>query len=91
MKFSKTFTNKLVSYADRYFTYDSRKLKREGDITFGFDFIAHNRDAKTSVYIERTDFGMYVVINRNTNTIKKGFLKTYKEVSEFKKMIKCLG
>lgn len=91
MKFSKTFTNKLVSFADQHFSWDSRQLKREGNNSFGFDFIAHNRDAKTSVYIERTEFGMYVVIDRDRQTITRGFLKTYKEVNAFKKMIKCLG
>lgn len=91
MKFSKTFTNKLVSFTDRYFTYDSRKLKREGDATFSFDFIAHNHDTKTSVYISRTKFGIYVIISKQGKDIKRGFLTTYTEINSFKTMIRCLG
>ena len=91
MKFGKTFTNKFVSVADRVFTYDSRKLKREGDTTYSFDFIAHNHDTKTSIYIGRTEFGIYVVITKDGKDIKRGFLQTYKEVDAFKKMIRCLG
>ena len=91
MKFSKKFTNKLVSYVDRYFTWDKRQLQREGDNTFSFDLIAHNRDTKTSVYLSRTEFGIYVVISKNRKDIKRGFLKTYKEVDAFKKMVRCLG
>lgn len=91
MKFGKGFTNKLVSYADRYFTYDSRKLKREGDDSLSFDFIAHNRDTKTSIYIGRTEHGIYVAIRRNNDYIKQGFLKTYAEVDIFKKMVRCIG
>lgn len=90
MKFSRKFTNKLVSYTDRYFTYDKRNLKREGETDL-FDFIGHNRDTNTSVYIDRTEFGMYVIISKGGTDIKRGFLKTYKEVTDFKRMIRCLG
>ncbi len=91
MKFGKTYTNKLVSFVDRYFTYDVRKLKREGNTTFSFDLIAHNRDTKVSVYVGRTEFGIYVVISKDGKDIERGFLTTYKEVDSFKKMIKCLS
>lgn len=91
MKFSKRFTNKLVSYVDRYFTYDTRKLKREGDATQSFDLIAHNHDTQTSVYIGRTQYGIYAVIRKEHKDIKRGFLETYTEVDNFKKMIRCLG
>ena len=91
MKFSKTYTNKLVSFVDRHFTYDVRKLKREGDNTFDFDFIAHNRDTKVSVYVARTEFGIHVTITKDRKDIKRGFLTTYKEVDSFKKMIRCLS
>ena len=91
MNFGRTFTNKLVSFADRYFTYDSRKLQREGDTTYSFDFIAHNHDTNTSVYIGRTKYGIYVIITKAGKDIKRGFLTTYHEVSDFKRMIRCLG
>lgn len=91
MKFSKKFTNKLISYTDRFYTYDSRKLKREGDITYSFDFIAHNHETETSVYISKTEFGIYVVISKNRKDIKRGFLTNYTEVDDFKRMIRCLG
>ena len=90
MKFSRKFTNKLVSYTDRYFSYDVRNLKREGETDF-FDFIGHNRDTNTSVYINRTKFGMYIIISKGSTDIKRGFLTTYKEVADFKRMIRCLG
>lgn len=91
MKFSRTFTNKLVSYVDRYFTYDYRRLKREGETELSFDFIGYNFDAKTSVLISREKYGMYVVIHKDDTDIKRGFLTTYKEVADFKRMIRCLG
>ena len=90
MKFSRKFTNKLVSYTDRYFSYDVRNLKREGETDL-FDFIGHNRDTNTSVYIDRTEFGMYVIISKGGTDIKRGFLTTYKEVADFKRMVRCLG
>ena len=93
MKFSKTFTNKLVSYADRYFTYDTRSMKREGDKT-EHDFLAVCRDGKhyTSVCVSRSKYGMYVAIRKDDEVIYGGkILKTYSEVVTFKKMIRCLG
>lgn len=92
MKFGKAFTNKLISYADRYFTWDSRQLKREDD-TQHFDFVAFNHDngLTTSVFIRRSQCGIWVSINRDHKSIYQGFLRTYKEVGNFKKMIKCLG
>ena len=92
MKFSKTFTNKLVSYADRHFTYDSRNMKREGDDTH-FDFVAFNHDNghTTAVFIRRSQHGIWVSITKGRQPIHQGFLKTYKEVDTFKKMIRCLG
>ena len=92
MKFSRTFTNKLISYADRYFTYDSRTMKREGTDKL-FDFFAINRDNgnTTCVCIDRSTTGLWVSIQKNNHFIYSDFLKTYKEVDNFKKMIKCLG
>lgn len=92
MKFSRTFTNKLVSYADRYFTWDSRKMKREDPLQH-FDFVAFNHEDghTTAVFIRRSQQGIWVSINKGENTIHHGFLKTYADVNAFKKMIKCLG
>lgn len=93
MKFSKTFTNKLVSYADRYFTWDSRKMKRE-NIGEMFDFFAISRDngITTCVCIDRSSqHGIWTSIQRGNTYIHHGFLKTYADVNAFKKMIKCLG
>ena len=90
MKFSKTFTNKLVSYVDRYYTYDSRKMKREGTIT-DFDFVAFNHETNTSVFIKRGKYGIWASIRKESKHIQSGYLKTYTEVSNFKKMVCCLG
>lgn len=92
MKFSKKFTNKLISYTDRYFTYDSRTMRREGTDKL-FDFFAINREdgVTTSVCVDRTKQGIWASIRKNEQYICHGYLKTYKEVDSFKKMIRCLG
>lgn len=92
MKFSAKFTNKLVSYADRYYTYDSRKLKRE-DSTSHFDFVAFNHEPNntSALFIRRGRYGIWVSIHKNGKTVQQGYLTTYKEVDTFKKMIRCLG
>ena len=90
MKFSKKSTNKLVSYVDRYFTYDKRKMKREGDAT-SFDFVAYNYEEHTVIFIKNSKYGIWVSINKDDKTIHQGHLKNYTEVSNFKKMIRCLG
>ena len=93
MKFSKTFVNKLVSYADRYFSYDSRTMKREGtDKLFDFFAISRENGTTTCVCIDRNaSHHLWVSIQRNGQFIYSGFLKTYKEVDNFKTMIRCLG
>ena len=92
MKFSRTFTNKLVSFADRYFSWDRRYLKRE-DATELFDFYAVSDydDYTITVCINRGKYGIWASIKRDGVAIQSGFLKTYTEVNAFKKMIKCLG
>lgn len=91
MKFSRTFTNKLISYADRYFTYDSRTMRREGTDKL-FDFFAINRKhGNTTVCIDRSTVGLWVSIQKNNHFIYSGYLKSYKEVDNFKRMIRCLG
>lgn len=92
MKFSRTFTNKLVSYADRYFTWDKRTLRREGTDKY-FDFFAYRKDddIRTVVCIDRCQSGIYVAIKKDSTYIYNSYLKTYKEVDTFKKMLRCLG
>ena len=90
MKFGKTFTNKLVSYADRYFTWDSRQMKREGT-SIHFDFIGRDYDRKITVWIHRNSIGIFVAIQKDGKDIIKKILCNYTEVSNFKKMLKCLG
>ena len=92
MKFSKTFTNKLVSYTDRYFTYDHRTMRREGtDKLFDFFAIRRENGVTTSVCVNRSKQGVWVSIRKNDEYICGDFVKTYTEVDAFKKMIKCLG
>lgn len=89
-KFSRTFTNKLVSFADRYYTWDKRTLRREGTDKC-FDFFAFNKENKTCICIDNTKMGMWVAIKKNDDFILAKHLHTYKEIDNFKKMIRCLG
>ena len=92
MKFSKTFTNKLVSYTDRHFTWDKRTMRREGtDKLFDFFAICRNEGVTTSVCIDRSKYGLWVSIRKNDTYIIANHLKTYKEIDAFKKMVRCLG
>lgn len=90
MKFSRTFTNKLVSYADRYFSYDDREMKREGTNEH-FDFVARDYDRKIYIYINRNSTGIFVYIRKDGKTIIREILQSYKEIDTFKKMIRCIG
>lgn len=90
MKFSKTFTNKLVSYADRYFTYDDKEMRREGTNAH-FDFVARDYDRKIHIYIHRNSTGIFVYISKDGKTIIREILQTYREIDTFKKMVRCLG
>ena len=89
-RFTRSFVNELVSYADRYYTYDTRELKREGDDT-RFDFTASNYETNTHVCIDVSKFGIFVRIARDGKTIYSDILKTFAEVTTFKQMILCLG
>ena len=92
MKFSRKFTNKLVSYTDRHFTYDKRTMRREGtDKLFDFFAISRENGVTTSVCVDRTKQGIWASIRKDDKYICEGFLKTYTEVDNFKKMILCLG
>lgn len=92
MNFGRTFTNKLVSYADRYFTWDRRYIKRE-DSSLYFDFFAirDEDEHKIVVCFRRGYFGIWASISKDDTDICRGYLKSYKEVTAFKKMIRCLG
>jgi hypothetical protein len=92
MKFGKTFTNKLISYADQHFTYDTRTMRREGtDKLFDFFAISRENGTTTTVCIDRSSVGLWVSIQKNGHFIYSGYLKSYKEVDRFKCMIRCLG
>ena len=92
MKFGKTFTNKLVSFADRYFTYDSKSMRREGtDISFDFYAIRKENGQYTAVCINRNEYGLWACIRKGDDYIYSGHLKSYQEVANFKKMIRCLS
>ena len=92
MKFSRTFTNKLVSFADRHFTWDSRTMKRENpDANFEFFAISRDDGIITSVCISRTKYGVWVSIRKDGRKIYGQYLETYAEATVFKKMIRCLG
>ncbi len=88
MKFSKKFTNKLVSYADRYFTYDRRIMRRE-DHNEHFDFFAYREDA--SVVIDRCSTGIYLCIKKDGKYIYKTIANSFADIKNFKRMILCLG
>ena len=91
MRITRKTTNKLVSYVDRYFTWDTRKLKREGDYT-DFDLVAFNHDNDvTVIFIKRSKNGIWATIRKGNDTITSGYLKTYNEINAFKKMVRCLG
>lgn len=88
MKFSKKFTNKVVSYVDRYFTYDYREMRRE-DTNSSFDFYAHGEG--TTVVIDRCPTGLYICIKKDERYIYKTIAKSFADIKNFKRMILCLG
>lgn len=92
MKFGKTYTNKLVSFADRYFTYDKKTMRREGtDRLFDFFAISRENGHTVSVCINRSSYGLWVSIRKDDEYIIGEYLHSYSEVTIFKKMIKCLS
>ena len=90
MQFSRKTVNKLVSYVDRYYTWDTRSIKREGDIVHQ-DYIALNEEHNTSVCVSRGKYGIWASIRKDGRFIVGDYLKTYKEITNFKKMVRCLG
>lgn len=93
LKVSRTNTNKLISYVDRYFTWDRRTLKREGQCTL-LDFYGVREDdgIRTVVVIDRMQGGnVFMSIRKNDSTIYSDFAKSYKDIDIFKRMVRCLG
>lgn len=93
LRVSSTNTNKLISYVDRYFTYDRRELKREGEGKM-FDFFGVRQDdeRRIVVVVDRMLHGViWVSIRENDTYIHSGFIKSYKDISTFKRMVRCLG
>lgn len=90
LKMSKKDQNKLISFVDRYFTYDTRTLKRE-KADAHFDFFGINYETNTIVVVDCIKTGIYVAIKQNNQYIHVGFIGSFKELSQFKKMIRCLG
>lgn len=88
MKFSKNVTNKLISYVDRYFTYDYRTMRRE-DNDSSFDFYAHTES--TTVVIDRCTMGIYMCIKKDSKYIYRTIAKSFADIKNFKRMILCLG
>ena len=88
MKFSRNVTNKLISYVDKYFTYDYRAMRVE-DKNNLFDFYAHR--AGTTVVIDRCPTGIYISIKKDERYICKNIAKSFAEIKNFKHMILCLG
>ena len=88
MKFSKKFTNKLVSYVDRYFTYDRRTMRVEDENSL-FDFYAVGEG--TTVVIDRCPTGLYICIKKDERYIYKTIAKSFAEIKNFKRMVFCLG
>jgi hypothetical protein len=89
-KISNKDKNKLVSFVDRHFTYDSRKLKRENADT-AFDFFGINYDTNTIIVVDCSKTTVYTAIKQKNKYIHKGFICSFNELSQFKKMIRCLG
>ena len=89
-KISKNNKNKLISFVDRYFTYDTRTLKRE-NVDTAFDFFGINYDTNTIVIIDCSKTTVYTAIKQNNKYIHKGFICSFNELSQFKKMVRCLG
>lgn len=91
MKFHRNYVNKLITFADRYFTWDIRHLKREGT-SVELDFFAIRKEETdyTSVSISLTKYGIHAYIKQNNETYSR-ILKSYKEVNAFKEKVKLLG
>ena len=91
MKLTKKELNKLVSFIDKEFSHDMRKLKRE-DETSLFDFFGRNKERDTTICVDfSSEMGLYVSITRKNRVIERKYLKTMHEINQFKKLIFCIG
>lgn len=94
MQISGKATNKLVSYVDRYFTYDERGMKREGtDDHFDFFGIryAEDKSPRIIIAIDKNKFFLYVSVRINGKETYTERIKTHKQLNAFKAMVRCLG
>ena len=89
-KLSRKDINKLTSFVDKCFSYDERSLKRERENN-SFDFFGVNKETDTVVVVDCSKTTVYAAIKRNGQYIYKGFIGSFNELSNFKKMIRCLG
>lgn len=93
MKITNKLTNKLVSYVDRYFTYDDRKMKRE-DANVDDDFFGWrmSEGERVVVAIDRPCKNeLFVYIRRNGVCVHSRFVRSFDDINNFKKMVRCLG
>lgn len=91
-KLSNKDTNKLVSFVDRYFTWDWRHMRREGE-TVLCDLIVLRKDddgIKTTVYINTHKY-TYLSIEKDGQKVYEKIITSFADVNIFKKMIICLG
>jgi hypothetical protein len=94
MQISRKATNKLVSYVDRYFTWDKRTMKREGtDKIFDFWGVRYTdgNNPRVTVAIDKNSLFLYVSICINGKCIYDERIKKHKQVKAFKQMVRCLG
>ena len=92
-KFSRTYTNKLVSFCDRHFTYDRRTMHRETPSEM-FDLFAIRKDedgTNTCVCIHRTYGKIFAYIKKGNKCIYGDYFNSYKDAEAFKRMVLCLG
>lgn len=93
LKVSRTNTNRLVSYVDRYFTWDWRAMKREDPPAWHEFFgVRQDDERKIIVVVDRMKNGvLWVSIRENDTYIHSGFIKSFKDIDIFKRMVRCLG
>ena len=86
-------TNKLLSYVDKNFTYDWKRMKREGiNTTFDFLGLCKDENREKQVAIERLSAkAIYLAIKINNVYVYQKIAKDYEEIKVFKSMILCLG
>lgn len=94
MQISRKTTNKLVSYVDRYFTWDKRTMKRENtDKIFDFWGVRYTdgNNPRVTVAIDKNSLFLFASIHIDGKTVYEGRIKTHKQLNTFKAMVLCLG